>query len=410
MMTDVPVTNAPPHAGRALAYRADLDGLRGLSIIMVVFFHNFELYWIIPTSFGQCGVDIFFVLSGYLMTRVIQSGWTSGTLSWARFYQRRISRLFPALIVVCGAMMALGWRGVSAFFFRHIGGNVWYGALQMANVALSPEARGFFAVDKTIKPLVALWSLSMEWQFYLVLPVLLVWTRHRWWQWVVFSLLALGSFAIHAQWIPSPINIGSIYYDPFARLWTLLLGVNLALFMPFLRQQTGRLIGWFARRPLSESVINGVYGWVGGYLVFGTIAMQYSQQSMPYNNLSIAAGVMLLIMAGPSAWINARLLSWRPLVYCGLISYSWYLVHWVVVSMTCMYVAGDKHGKHAIDFILRCHKDPMLMWGVTGIGFALAALMYHCVEKPLRYSQKTGWIVASMAALVGWAGVVFFRA
>ena len=394
-------------AQRSIPYRADIDGLRGIAILMVVYFHNFELYHLTSTHFGWLGVDIFFVISGYLITSIIEASLDKGTFSFRSFYARRVRRLFPALIAVFVPTLIWGWYALDPFFFQHLGGNIFYGALSLANITFSPK-KGFFKVETLLKPFGSLWSLSLEEQFYAVIPALLKWTRPlRAWRAAPFFLLAVISFAIQTQIISSPLRtISTYYYDPLARAWELLLGVILALTLPRLMHIAHALFSlWSKTRTLRERFsLNNILSWLGGYMIVASVLVVNSQKNLPFKTIVVCLGTAFLIAAGPKAWLNAKILSHRWLVAIGLISYPLFIVHWCLVSMTSMTIARNHS---AVNFILMCFKDPLIMPLMTLFSVALSALIYRYAEQPLRYSRKTDALCVGMLILSLCGGAAF---
>jgi peptidoglycan/LPS O-acetylase OafA/YrhL len=392
---------------RSIPYRADLDGLRGIAIMMVVYFHNFELYELVPTSFGFLGVDIFFVLSGYLITTIINTQLDKGTFSFSAFYARRVKRLFPALITIFAIALIWGFLVMDPFFFQHLGSNIFYGALSLANVTFAPDA-GFFDVSRTVRPFIPLWSLSLEEQFYLILPALLKFMRPlNLWRWIPFFILAVLSFGIQSTHIPSILNIQSLYYDPFARFWELFVGVILALSISPLTQICHAFFNSVQKIKLFSKVsFHDCLSFLGTYAIVGTIAMTQSQENLPFKTLFVCVGTALLIMAGPKAWINQKILSNRFLVAIGLISYPLYIIHWFLVGMISMTYATNHK---AINIILHSYKDPMIMIMITLTGVILSALIYRYVEQPLRYSRHTPALLMAMMILMMGGGLAFHQ-
>ena len=166
-------------------YRADVDGLRAIAVSLVVAFHAFPA--LVPGGF--VGVDVFFVISGYLITGIIQPSIEGDRFSFREFYARRIRRIFPALIVVLLATLALGWFLLLPHLYRQLGIQALAGAFFVPNFLFWNEA-GYFDASAATKPLLHLWSLGVEEQFYLVWPPLLI-LLNRQRQWLVVSLAAL---------------------------------------------------------------------------------------------------------------------------------------------------------------------------------------------------------------------------
>jgi peptidoglycan/LPS O-acetylase OafA/YrhL len=153
--------------GTTSTYRPDIDGLRGIAILLVVGFHAF------PTAFpgGFIGVDVFFVVSGFLITQIITTALRSHSFSFLTFYRRRINRIFPALLVVLVSLLVAGWLFMIPDDFAKLGKHVFSGAIFLSNLVSLSEF-GYFDVASELKPLLHTWSLSIEWQFYLLFPLL----------------------------------------------------------------------------------------------------------------------------------------------------------------------------------------------------------------------------------------------
>src|SRR5437870_5550894 len=211
---------APVHPNSP-KYRPDIDGLRALAVLSVVAFHAF------PTSLpgGFLGVDVFFVISGYLISTIILENLDKGAFSLAEFYGRRVRRIFPALLVVLLASYVFGWLALLADEYAQLGKHIAAGAGFVSNLVLWNEV-GYFDRSADTKPLLHLWSLGIEEQFYLAWPLLL------WFSWkrrfvapVVLALAAL-SFIATALW--SNVDAVATFYSPLTRFWELLGGSMLA--------------------------------------------------------------------------------------------------------------------------------------------------------------------------------------
>jgi peptidoglycan/LPS O-acetylase OafA/YrhL len=204
-------------------YRPDIDGLRAIAVMLVVNFHSFPE--VMPGGF--VGVDIFFVISGFLITGVIARELSGKRLSLVGFYVRRIRRIFPALIVVLAAVLVLGWLWMLPHVYAQLSSDVFGSAAFAANIALMLQS-GYFDVESAKKPLLHLWSLGIEEQFYLAWPlILMLASRWRAGLLVVACVIALASFILNVAMIGhDPILT---FYLPFTRAWELLVGAILAL-------------------------------------------------------------------------------------------------------------------------------------------------------------------------------------
>ena len=203
-------------------YRPDIDGLRAFAVLSVVLYHAFPN----EVRGGFVGVDIFFVISGFLISSILFTEITEHRFSLTRFYGRRIRRIFPALAVCLAAVLAYGFVVLMPFELAKLGKHVFFGASFLSNIALWSES-GYFDGAASLKPLLHLWSLGIEEQFYIFWPVLL-WMAFRmkakWGR--LLAGLFLASFAINI--VLSNTNISADFYSPVSRFWELLAGAALA--------------------------------------------------------------------------------------------------------------------------------------------------------------------------------------
>jgi len=214
--TTLPITR-PGGENETVTYRADIDGLRAVSILLVVGYHAHP--WLVPGGF--IGVDIFFVISGFLITRIILSQIKTRAFSSMEFYARRIRRIFPALLVVLAATYLIGWAILLPSGFSLLGENIAAGVAFASNLFQLRQV-GYFAPDAAENPLLHLWSLGIEEQFYIFWPpiLLMMFGSHRRQFWMV--VIAIASFGIslmiffgYKEWS---------FYSPISRAWELLAG------------------------------------------------------------------------------------------------------------------------------------------------------------------------------------------
>ena len=203
-------------------YRPDIDGLRAFAVLAVVLYHAFPKV----VRGGYVGVDVFFVISGFLISSILFTEMGEGRFSFTTFYGRRIRRIFPALAVCLAAVLAYGFVCLTPFELAQLGKHVFFGAGFLSNVVLWTES-GYFDGGANLKPLLHLWSLGIEEQFYIVWPALL-WVAFRMKTKVgrLLAVLFVASFAINVAW--SINNISDDFYLPFSRFWELLAGAGLA--------------------------------------------------------------------------------------------------------------------------------------------------------------------------------------
>jgi peptidoglycan/LPS O-acetylase OafA/YrhL len=371
-----------PMSPRITNYRADVDGLRAVAVGAVLLFHAF------PGLFpgGYVGVDIFFVISGFLITGILLSEIEQDRFSVLRFYVRRARRLFPALFLVLFTVLVIGWMAMLPSEFQALGKHVFGGAVFVSNILLWREV-SYFDVASELKPLLHLWSLGVEEQYYLMWPLfLLVLARSPRCFWLAAVSLGLLTFITNVILIDrSP---SSAFYLPVTRLWELVAGGLLAFGLKQLAAKTtgngqqgvqGR--GTWARwLPHAISV-------AGMLLVFYSIMMLDQQTEFPgWAALVPTAGAILVIAAGPFAVMNWYLLSSSLAVWGGLISYPLYLWHWPILAFARIVLGKDLSAALASALIV--------------LSVALAWMTYRVLEFPFR-SQQYG-VRASRDAMVLW--------
>lgn len=364
-------------------YRPDIDGLRAVAVLSVVAFHAAPGWF----SGGFVGVDIFFVISGYLISTIIFGNLAKGTFSFAEFYARRIKRIFPSLIVVMCAVGIIGWYVLFEDEFAQLGKHIAAGAGFVSNLVLWSES-GYFDAAADTKPLLHLWSLGIEEQFYIAWPLVawLAWRRQIGLSGIT-CLLVVGSFGLNIATISSD-PVGT-FYSPLSRVWELSIGSLLAWYR--LENRSGILSETIAR---SASLVS-----VAGLLLVATAFALLSKHSLfpGWWALLPVLGTVLIIAAGPSAWLNRVVLSHRVMIWFGLISYPLYLWHWPLLSFVKVV-------------------DPpsfQLEARVAAVAAAilLAWLSYRYVEKPLRQGAENiakVWALSGLMLLVLAFGLAIY--
>lgn len=355
--------------------RRDIDGLRALAVIPVVLFHfGFSTF-----SGGFVGVDVFFVISGFLITSILFREISAQRFSFVDFWARRARRIIPALSVVLLATLALGWLLLTAKDFSELGRTVRYQALFISNILFMRED-GYFQPASDLKPLLHTWSLAVEEQYYIFFPLLMVvLMRHvRHWRWMLFVVL-LVSFGLNIAYVDRKPDMA--FFSLPTRAWELLCGAMLAVLpapkravAPWLYQSAG-LAGLAA-------VLMAVFAFDRATVFPGWAAL------LP------VLGATALIWSGAqgSTWVG-QLLSARALVWVGLLSYSLYLWHWPV------YVYANAI---SIDGI-----QPWEAGGWMLLALGLAWLSWRFVELPFRDKRllagRKPVLVGGLAAMVALA-------
>lgn len=363
-----------------LTYRPDIDGLRAVAVISVLGFHFF------PENFesGFIGVDIFFVISGYLISSIIYKTLEEkGGFSFANFYQGRIIRILPALLLVLLFSCIFGWFFLLRDEYRQLGKHVAAASLFSSNLVLWREVNYFDNAAET-KPLLHLWSLAIEEQFYLIWPpilILLFKFKNRMLQSII--LLTASSF-LFCIWQLNTDQI-SAFYNPAARFWEILCGALLAWFL------LGRPI--YQPRALANlASATGLMLLIIGFLI---IRKEYFPG---WHAILPTVGAVLLIYAGNEAWFNKFILSNKLAVWIGLISYPLYLWHWPLIVFLRI-IEGQ-----ALSVASRL--------GLIVASIFFAAITYLYIENYFkkRRNSRTAAILLFSLLLIGFlGGVIFYK-
>lgn len=348
-------------------YRPEIDGLRAFAVLAVVLFHAF------PEVFpgGFIGVDVFFVISGYLITSIIRSEIQTQSWSLKEFYVRRVLRIFPALVLVLWACFFLGWFSLFADEYKLLGKHIAAGGGFVANFAYWFEA-GYFDKASELKPLLHLWSLGIEEQFYIFWPLLL---------WVLLLrsyrnsygpvlLILVSSLLLSIYAVQADRTMG--FYSPLSRAWELLAGALLALCATQFSQ-----VRWL-HLPVVKMLALG--------LLISLIFLLSSQSPFPGALAALPVVATMVLMVKNESDIDSvmiRLLTNRWMVGIGLISYPLYLWHWPVLSFARIYEA----------------QEPTVLFrvGLLIASLVLAVLTFVLVERPLRKLNRR-WVVACLCA------------
>jgi peptidoglycan/LPS O-acetylase OafA/YrhL len=338
-------------------YRPDIDGLRAVAVLAVVIFHAFPAA--LPGGF--VGVDIFFVISGYLITGILLDGMQVRQYSLAQFYARRIRRIFPALVTVLLATWAMGWFCLTGDEYRELGKHVLAGAGFVSNWAFWTEA-GYFDQTASAKPLLHLWSLGVEEQFYIVWPLLMFVAVRLRRVALICAVTGLLSF-VSAIWLVR-YHPSAAFYWPTSRMWELAAGAGLAI------AASG---GCAERNDNAHSASS-----IGLLLCAVSFIVLNSRLPFPgWFAIPPVLGAVALIAAGPKGVANRLLLGNSVAVWFGKISYALYLWHWPLLSLC---------------FILADGEPPLgVRIGIIAVSIALAWLTTVLVERPIRLGAPAGW-------------------
>lgn len=347
-------------------YRPDIDGLRALAVSLVVIFHLFPNL----VKGGFVGVDIFFVISGFLISTIIFSNMDSGNFTFIGFYIRRVKRIFPALLFVLFFSMVIGWFILFADEYQMLGKHVSGGSLFVANFIFLRES-GYFDVNASLKPLLHLWSLGIEEQYYIVWPFL-VWLIYRFISkgMIVFLLIGIVvSFTMNILLISK--NPTLVFYSPQTRFWELLIGSILA-YLVLNKEKYLRILD---NKYLSFLLMHGILSVIGIFLIIlSTLLIDKSSMFPGWLALMPTMGAFFIILSGPNAFVNRYFLSNKLMVWIGLISYPIYLWHWIFISF---------------NEIIGINETIYFKFIIIFITFLLSWITYRFIETPIRFKIKS---------------------
>ncbi|MGE3609186.1 MAG: acyltransferase family protein [Bacteriovoracaceae bacterium] len=330
------------------AYRPDIDGLRAIAVLSVLFFHaGFSAF-----QGGFVGVDVFFVISGFLITGIIKEDVKNHTFSFSKFYGRRARRLIPSLL------LTVFLSGIFAFFLlspQHLsrfGGEVVHSLLSVSNFYFWRES-GYFDVTSDYKPLLHTWSLSVEEQFYLFWPISLFYFLRKSEKKALIFLVVVGilSFIANMQYLHKSSAV--FYLSPFRAF-------EFAI---------GAIVVWLSEYKLKESMREFVSALGLALIGYSIFTFNKNTPFPSYNALIPCLGTAFIIYAGPSKWVG-KILDNRIAIQIGLLSYSLYLLHWPILVFY-------KYAKFAdLTFVEKI--------GICTVSILAAFIMYHLIEQPLR--------------------------
>ncbi len=345
-------------------YRPDIDGLRAIAVLAVVLFHIDEAW--VPGGFA--GVDIFFVISGFLITRnILKDAASPQGFSWKEFYRRRILRILQVLFLVLGVTLLVGHFLLLPDDLLELSYSALASVFSLANVYFTYFLdTSYFADDSSLQPLLHLWSLGVEEQFYVFWPIFLVALFRRaatkWLVGITFALVSSSFLLAELLLVSAPMFA---YYMLPTRAGELLIGALLAIYLA----TGGRVFSDGAR------ILKGILG--AAMIAFGLIWVTEDMGFPGVNALPATVGAALLIWAGAGKVIGVNgILGLRPLALIGLISYSLYLWHWPVLAFY-RYLYGNV--------------EPVVGILLLGLMLLFSVLSYRWIEKPcrqLRWSFK----------------------
>jgi peptidoglycan/LPS O-acetylase OafA/YrhL len=368
--------SAPPspsfwyHPVERLNYRADIDGLRALAVLPVVFYHA----GIFGFGGGFVGVDVFFVISGYLMAAVIIGELDRGEFSLLQFYERRVRRIFPALFAMIAASAVMAWFVFMPVEFTYFARSLKATVLFISNIRFQREV-GYFDIESQLKPLLHTWSLAVEEQFYIVFPVAVMLIVRFFRRYLAHILLATLAASLIASTLAVYRAPEKAFYLAQYRAWELLLGAVLTLNL--LPRPTQRL----AREAMAGT----------GVVLIG-VSVATFRDGMAFPGLAAllpCLGAALIIHARAAEGPISSVLRAQPLVFIGLISYSLYLWHWPIIV----------YSRHLSGVPLTTTNG----WMIVAASIVVAWCSWRFIERPFRGSSSR---IARKPLFVAAAGVV----
>ena len=338
-------------------WRNDITGLRALAVLPVLLYHGFP--GLVPSGFF--GVDIFFVISGYLISGIVFRDLLSGRFSFLTFYQRRIRRILPNLLLVLGTVLVLGWFIMTRAELKSLSQHLTASCFFFQNISLMGVKGGYWADSSQLLPMLHLWSLAVEEQFYIAFPLICfaLWRINIGGGRRLIALFVVLLTILSLAGCLAAQDANKAFYWPLYRFWELGAGIVLACAEKLGGQDCKRLPVLF-RQLLS----------LAGFLAIMWAMMTPTAVHPSAKTILPVAGAFAIITAGPECLVN-RLLSIRCLVFIGLISYSLYLWHWPLLA----YLRLNCGSPSALSVSL-----------VLGLSFVVSSIVYQAVENPVRRS------------------------
>ncbi|MEY2703269.1 MAG: hypothetical protein RLY43_1908, partial [Bacteroidota bacterium] len=335
-----------PNSIRDFNYRPDIDGLRTIAIILVIGFHFFPEF----INSGFIGVDIFFVISGYLITAIIYPQIQDRRFNLKQFYLKRIRRILPITLTCLIVSYVIGWFYLLDYEYSQLSKYIAGGAFSSVNFIAFFET-GYFDNSSISKPLIHLWSLGVEEQFYLIWPILLSYFIYAGKESKLFIFLLLFFLLgiIHIN------NLNALFYLPHSRFWELLMGAALA-----------SIYGSKILSNHSFKISHNLLSLLGVLLLTAGFVFINEKSTFPGFWALLPVLGTILIISSDSSFFNKKILSSPPIVFIGKISFSLYIWHWPGISFPVIF-AGEMP-----DLMTRCQ----LLIGV----FLVSICTFYLIE------------------------------
>ncbi len=356
-----------------MQYRREIDGLRALAVVPVILFHA----GIQGFSGGFVGVDIFFVISGYLITSIIVAELETDNFTIAGFYERRARRILPALFFVMLVSLPLAWWLLLPHELIAFGRSIIAVIVFASNILFWQES-DYFATDSELIPLLHTWSLAVEEQYYVIFPVLLLvcWKLGLRWLTTIIATIAIVSLGL-AEWGWRHDASGNFYLLP-SRAWELMAGAGCALYLRHKTPPTGTISQLLSLSGLGLLLLSVL--WLDDTIPFPSL----------YAILPVLGTSLIILFAHDNNWAG-KLLSLPVFVGIGLISYSAYLWHQPMFAFARLYYADEP--------------ALLVMLGLTVLAFILAFVSWRFIERPFRQPRQFNRQQIFIMALTG--SVVF---
>ena len=352
-------------------YRGDIDGLRAIAILSVLLFHGFP--GIFPGGF--IGVDIFFVISGYLITGKLINNYINSEFTFLNFYYSRARRILPALILVMAVVFFMGYLAFLPEELAELGKEIWGGALFISNIVIGARNDGYFESASRAKPLLHLWSLGIEEQFYIIWPIIIFCVlRYKRNIYTLLVILIFTSYTLYAIYLNIDHKIA--FYLTLNRIWEL--GIGSLIY-----------VAKDKYKKIESCNFSNVISIVSLILIF-FLFFYLNERNLVLLLIPVIATSLLI--SCNNSYVNKNILSNRILVSIGLISYSLYLWHWPLLSIA--YILNGYKNSNELNFYCL----------VLSIIFSIFS--YWLVEKPLRSIKniKLFYILLIILLLVGYVG------
>ncbi len=338
-----------------LKYRADIDALRAIAVLSVIFYHFFPSL----LQGGFIGVDLFFVISGFLISSIILEGIKQGTFGFWGFYERRIRRILPALLFAVTLTLAVAYFAFTLDQWITLGKHSLFSMFFLSNEILYKEV-GYFDIFSEYKIFLHFWSLAIEEQFYLIWPLFLYFSIKKLGKWgiylcIVCSLFYHGYLLIYDE--------SAAFYRAPSRFWELLIGALLGY--SFVENK---------KMAFTNIHLQSIVGMI--LLVMSLVLVRFEYHFPGYCALIVVLSAFLLIGAGEKAVVNRWLAQQRWLVWIGLLSYPLYLWHWILLTMFKLILLED------LSWVLRLE--------LIALSIFMAWVSNTWVEKKLRFRKGIG--------------------